>query len=229
MSAVDLEIAGQTIQLLPGYAAFWKDQKTLLIADLHLGRSGVFHSQSLALPEGADAADLARLSALIQQSGAERLFILGDLFHARAGMTEETRAGLDAWLSAQSISVGLVEGNHDRRSRPYGLSESIDVFEEDLIEAPFRFAHEPSKADGLYTMAGHLHPGMRLRDAAGCSHRTKAFWRTEHFLVLPAFGALTSFASVPPEQEGVFYPCSLEAVYSLPRTDLTSKLRSSGN
>lgn len=226
--SLELNIAGQHIWLLPGYAAWWAERKTLLVADLHLGRSGAFRQAGLGLPEGADAEDLARLSALISQHNAERLLILGDLFHARAGMTRETTTGFDAWLGRQTIPVCLIEGNHDRRSRPYGLSAPLQIVEDCLVESPFCFAHEPVAKDGLFTIAGHLHPGVRLKDAAGCTHRSKSFWKTDALLVLPAFGSLTSGASLPGRSDGRHYPCTLEAVFPPPGQRHRSKLQSEG-
>lgn len=216
MSGVDLNIRGQTIRLLPGFAAYWIERRTLLVADLHLGRSGAFRASALSLPTGSDADDLHRLNAHIENTSAARVVILGDLFHERSGMTDDTRALLDAWLRATPSEVWLVEGNHDRRCRPYGLTASMRVFECAVTDGPFQFAHEPQSTGGAFTLCGHLHPGVGLRDAAGCRHRAKAFWRRADALVLPAYGALTSHAAVPTEPGSRLYPVTLDEVLALP-------------
>jgi len=232
MTGVDLDNRGQTIRLLPGFAAYWVERRTLLVADLHLGRSGAFRASSLALPTGSDADDLRRLSAHLLATSAERVIILGDLFHDRAGMTADTRALVDDWLTNAPAEVWLVEGNHDRRCRPYGLSAPLRICPNAIIDGPFQFTHDPqptanangphhpssehSEAPGAFTICGHLHPGVTLKDAAGCRHRAKAFWRREHSLVLPAYGALTSHAAVPDEPNSRLYPVTNDEVLELP-------------
>ena len=77
------------IVLLPGRAAFLPATRTLLVADVHLGKAATFRAAGMPVPEGSAQADLARLCGLVEQSAAARLIVLGDLFHARRGATEQ--------------------------------------------------------------------------------------------------------------------------------------------
>ena len=66
-------------------------------------------------------------------------------------------------------------------------------------------AHDPVKAIGVYTLAGHVHPCVRLEGAAYVSHRLPSFWFGESVGVLPAFGSFTGCARIlPEEQDHVF-------------------------
>jgi len=210
-----IEIAQQTLRLLPGGAAHWTDRDTLLAADIHLGRSAAFRRQAIYLPHGAESADLAKLAALVRKTSAKRLIILGDLFHAREGMSADTLTRFGEWLEGLPCQVVLVEGNHDRRARRYRDDWPLTIHRDPLIEPPFVLAHEPEASPDGYVLAGHLHPGVKVRDAAGCAHRAKAFWQTGDFLVLPAFGATTSAGAIPRAPGHRLFVCTDELVAPL--------------
>jgi len=81
-------------------------------ADLHLGKAATFRRAGIPVPEGTSARDLARLATLVRDTGADRLLILGDLFHARVGCTERvlseftaTRRSFPRTRVTRSISV----------------------------------------------------------------------------------------------------------------------------
>src|SRR5947208_5965652 len=110
-------IAGETVRFLPERVLFWERTATLLAADVHVGKGAAFRAAALPLPGGTTAADLDRLADLIVRHQARRLFLLGDLVHARAGLTPNTLAALAAWRDRlPSVEIILVRGNHDRRS-----------------------------------------------------------------------------------------------------------------
>jgi hypothetical protein len=90
----------------------------LLVADLHLGKELVFRKSGLAIPEGATQETLERLDRLLEATSARNLWILGDLFHARSGLSEQLEQWLVAWRQRQeAITIELVAGNHDRGTR----------------------------------------------------------------------------------------------------------------
>ncbi|MEO1319127.1 MAG: metallophosphoesterase, partial [Pseudomonadota bacterium] len=160
--AVDVDVAGETLALLPERAAFWSARRTLIVADWHLGKAAVFGSRGLAIPDGDMARDFDTLRGLLGAYAPERLLVLGDLMHAPPRPGDDWPQQLADWLRAfPDLDFVVVAGNHDRvpaNALPAGLGARIDWHDDHLDEGPFRFAHEPEAAAGRYVLAGHLHP-----------------------------------------------------------------------
>ncbi|MDA1039403.1 MAG: ligase-associated DNA damage response endonuclease PdeM [Planctomycetota bacterium] len=192
------------IMLLPGRAALLPASATLLIADLHLGKAATFRKAGIPIPEGSAQRDLARLTDLVARHAVRRLLILGDLFHARTGCTDQVQAEFAATRAKLAeTEVVLVLGNHDR---PLGLlpaSLGIDAIVTELNEPPLRFVHEPATtiaAAGrdLFTIGGHLHPTVSIRSPSGDRIADRCFVTEPATLVLPAFGSFTGGHRITP-------------------------------
>ncbi len=185
------------IVLLPGRAAWLPASRSLLVADLHLGKAATFRHAGIPVPEGSAQADLARLERLVSESQARRLIILGDLFHARSGCTEQVFAEFAAARARMAATeVLLVVGNHDRTIGRLPPALGIDSCFRTLDEPPFHFVHEPATDlpephRTAFTIAGHLHPTLSIRGPAGDRIAERCFVAEEDVLVLPAFGSFT--------------------------------------
>jgi DNA ligase-associated metallophosphoesterase len=185
------------IVLLPGRAALVPTSATLLVADLHLGKAAAFRKAGIPVPEGSAQRDLARLADLVVRHAARRVLVLGDLFHARSGCTEQVRAEFAATRARLTgTDVVLVLGNHDRPLGPLPATLGIDAIVPTLDEPPFHFVHEP--ATGLapagrdvFTVGGHLHPTVSIRSPSGDRIADRCFVAEPATLVLPAFGSFT--------------------------------------
>lgn len=203
--ALALELAGETLWLLPQRALCWPARRTLVVADLHFGKDDVFRRAGLAIPEGAAAEDLARLEALLQATRSERLLVLGDFLHGDLQPGDAFPPRFAAWRAAhRELAVVVVAGNHDRHARRDGAPPvALDVqwATGPLHEAPFAFTHDPdAPTDGpaAFSIAGHLHPVALLPARGGPRLRVPVFWRRRATLVLPAFGRLTGGQRVQP-------------------------------
>jgi len=202
-----LTLADQHLRLLACPAALWVQQRTLLVSDLHLGKDHAFRAHGLAVPHGVTGRTLDRLSAAIDAHAPERLVILGDLLHSRAGTTGDTLDALARWRRAHAeLDVLLVRGNHDLAAGDPPASLGLEVVPEPASLAPFTLSHdpdaaEPSGAVPRPAMAGHIHPAVRLRSrpgaAAGSCH-APCFWLRGRTLILPAFGGFTGTHRVRP-------------------------------
>lgn len=201
--AVDVDVAGETLLLLPERAAAWPAMRTLIVADWHLGKAAVFGSRGLAIPDGDTTRDFETLRRLIARHAPERLLVLGDLMHAPPRPGDDWPQQLAAWLAGfPGLEFSVVAGNHDRvpaSALPAGLDARIRWYDDHLDEGPFRFAHEPEAADGRYVLAGHLHPTRRLVMGAD-RVRAPAFWFRDHWAVLPAYGGFTGGMNIKPER-----------------------------
>jgi DNA ligase-associated metallophosphoesterase len=192
------------IVLLPGRAALVPASATLLVADLHLGKAAAFRKAGIPVPEGSAQRDLARLADLVVRHAVGRLLVLGDLFHARSGCTEQVRAEFAATRARLTgTEVVLVLGNHDRPLGPLPATLGIDAVVPALDEPPFHFVHEP--ATGLapagrdvFTIGGHLHPTVSIRSPSGDRIADRCFVAEPAALVLPAFGSFTGGHRITP-------------------------------
>ena len=193
------------IVLTPGRAAYLPASATLLVADLHMGKEATFRHKGIPVPDGSATKDLARLTMLVAETQARRLLILGDLFHARSGCTEEVFARFATTRTGFSgTEVLLVAGNHDRSIGRLPVGIGIDSVLRTHDEPPFHFVHEPGTPlsephrEEPFTVAGHLHPTLAIRSPSGDRIAGRCFVAEPGFLVLPAFGSFTGGHRIRP-------------------------------
>ena len=199
MSEVCLQLAGEDVALLPERALFWSRTRTLIAADLHWGKSTSFRAAGIPVPEGTTLDDLIRLDSALVRTGADRLIVLGDLFHARAGrIATRTLAELRQWRCECDVEVLLVRGNHDRHAGDPPDDLRINCVNAPAFVPPFVLRHEPARSPEGYTLAGHLHPGLVLTGPALQVERLPCFLLGPQVAVLPAFGSFTGFARLVP-------------------------------
>ena len=197
---VGLRLAGEDLVLLPERALFWPRTATLVVADLHWGKAATFRAAGIPIPTGTTGEDLARLDGALQRTGADRLIVLGDLFHARAGrIATRTLAELRAWRATQpSVEMLLVRGNHDRHAGDPPEDLRINSVNAPAFVPPFILRHEPASSPQGYTLSGHVHPGLVLCGRALQRERLPCFLVGERTAVLPAFGSFTGLGIVSP-------------------------------
>ena len=195
------EVAGQALELWAQRALGWPAQRTLFIADMHLGKPATFRSAGIPVPEATTHADLARLGTTLDASGTERLIVLGDLVHARAGWCDETIEAVSAWRATRpGLEIVLVRGNHDRGAGDPPASWKMRCVSGPVPEGPFVLAHEPCDDERGHVLCGHLHPAARLVGAGSSSLRAPCFWVSPTRTVLPAFGTFTGAKVVTPRR-----------------------------
>ena len=187
-----IEIAGEELCLLPGRGVFWGRESLLMVADWHLGKAATFRAAGIGLPDGDLDEELVRLEEMLDQTGAEELVILGDLAHARAGLSKSLVSHVADWVGSAGIRAGLVAGNHDLAA---GLGRTgfpgIEWLGDKVERDPFVLQHAPGKDGAGYVFAGHLHPAVQLGEGKRGGLRAPCFWFGQHGAVLPAFGGFT--------------------------------------
>ncbi len=212
-----ITVAGEVLQLLAERAVFWPRRSTLFVADMHFGKASAFRAAGLAVPEGALADDLKRLSRAIERTGAERVIILGDALHARSGLAESLLAAVTRWrLEHTRQRFVVVRGNHDRHAGDPPPEWGMVCVEAPYIEPPFALCHVPGTLPNYYTLAGHVHPAMRLRGRAGLSERLLCFVVGTRRMILPAFGSFTGSATVQPESDDRIYAIAGDVLVEIP-------------
>lgn len=204
------------VTLLSGHGVLIEATGTLVVSDIHLGKSATFRSRGIPIPEGDTCHDLANLSRLILDTQAKQLVIAGDLFHAKQGMSPHVMECIREWAAELSIPATLTEGNHDRKPLLSELSLPLEILPFIDIEG-IRITHDPGDLhDDTAGIAGHLHPGAKVVESPRRSLRVPAFYlKHPHHLVLPAFSRFTGMHMIRPDPKDKFYIPLAEKVVEL--------------
>ncbi|ESH86091.1 DEAD/DEAH box helicase [Cupriavidus sp. HPC(L)] len=216
-SARQVEVAGETLWLLPERALWWPAAAMLLVADVHFGKAAAYRALGQPVPAGTTRDNLARLADLAARYPARELVFLGDFLHARASRTPAVLAALADWRRGlpSTLRCTLVRGNHDARAGDPPPSLDITVVSEPWRRGPFALCHLPGAANGGYELAGHLHPAYTLR-AGSDSVRLPCFVFDAHAGILPAFGAFTGHAPVRRAPDRRLYVIGDDRVWAVP-------------
>lgn len=203
---VHYKIQQQNLWLSPERVIFWEEEKTLVLSDLHIGKTGHFRKSGIAVPAAVLKNDLQRLFHQVQHFQPGKLVVVGDFFHSSANKE------LDFFLKWRndhpSLDIILVKGNHDILDTTWYEQAGITVCNDQLHMHEFCFVHDVNDVrslPGCYAFSGHIHPGIYIRGLGRQALRFPCFYFGEDYAVLPAFGGFTGVALIDPkENENVF-------------------------
>ncbi|MFM2310204.1 MAG: hypothetical protein RLY87_2326 [Chloroflexota bacterium] len=161
---------------------WWPQQKTLFLADLHLGR---------ALPsDGAEALlhhTLTRISTAIKRYNASRVVILGDMFHMKRHYNQELLQRVRDWRETiRPTDMMLVRGNHERVLGDPPAELDITCVDPGYCEDTVTFLHEPRVTES-FTLCAHLHPNILVPSQRVAAEAVPCFVLGTSYIVLPAF------------------------------------------
>jgi DNA ligase-associated metallophosphoesterase len=143
VSAV-IEWGGEAIELRPERAALLCTHRTLLVADVHLGKARAFRQQGVPVPGGTTQETLARLDALVRATAAERVVFLGDLLHSRHAQGSAALAEFARWRAAHAqLALTLVRGNHDAHAGDPPATLGIQAVDEPFPLGTLALCHHP--------------------------------------------------------------------------------------
>lgn len=200
-------IKDQTFWLSPESCLFWEEEKSLIVSDIHFGKSGHFRKEGIGIPQAVFKEDLQRLFAQIQFFKPKHLLVVGDFFHSKMNneilLFEKWRKDLPA------LPVHLVKGNHDILAESWYADNHIQLHQEELNISNFTFVHEQtartadddSVSKTSYTFSGHVHPGISIQGMGRQSLRFPCFYFSESHAILPAFGRFTGLHSIKPKKK----------------------------
>jgi DNA ligase-associated metallophosphoesterase len=202
--AIPYHIRGQQLWLSPHRCLFWEEEKSLILSDLHFGKTGHFRKAGIAVPPAVYREDLLRLLSLIQYFQPRQLLVVGDLFHSRENKELDLfRRWRDDF---PDLGIRLVLGNHDILREDWYEKAGIDVTRDLLRMGEFAFVHDISTVEGgvagrPYFFSGHLHPGIRIRGMGKQCLQFPCFYFGGEYAILPAFGLFTGTVSIEPGAE----------------------------
>jgi DNA ligase-associated metallophosphoesterase len=197
-AGLDFNFLEQDLVLIPQKAIYWKQQKALIAADVHLGKVGHFRKAGIAVPRDMEQSDLSALSDLIFEYHPEKLIFLGDLFHSDMNADWEW---LRLWRQQfPKLEILLIRGNHDIIHDSHYHQLNIALFDQ-LFIAPFLMLHHPLSDTELrnteaYIFCGHIHPGVLLSGRGRQSLTIPCFAFGNRQAVLPSFGRFTGKVAI---------------------------------
>lgn len=184
---------------------YWEQERTLIVADLHLGKTGHFRRSGIAMPQSVYKADLQRLIALLHLTGAKRLLIAGDLTHSSANRELEL---FRKWRNdLPGLQIDLVRGNHDILGPEWYHDCGITLHDREWRFGGFRFVHDPADAGSHeeFVFSGHVHPAITIRGGGRQSLTFPCFYYHGHQVWLPAFSHFTGTCQVRPNRSDTVY------------------------
>jgi len=189
---VPLSFANEEFALTGSNALYWPRESALLVADLHLEKASFYARHGQMLPPYDSRETLERLALAIRETGARRVFTLGDNFHDSEGADrlEPHAAGMLAALT-RAVDWVWITGNHDQtREARKGGEEAGELEIAGLV-----LRHEAKKGETRPELSGHFHPRLQLRVRDRSIRRPCAVvsesGESGGRMILPAFGALT--------------------------------------
>lgn len=196
---VTFTLAGAPVLADQSGAALLPDERTLVVADLHLEKGSAFAARGDAwLPPYDTGATLTRLERACRHYRPRRVVCLGDSFHDLGAAGRMAAADLARLRRlVQRHEWVWISGNHD----PAPPSELGGGIAEELSVGPLTLRHEA--ADGALPLfdssggevSGHFHP-----KAAVCTRARRisgrCFVTDGRRLILPAFGAFAGGLNV---------------------------------
>jgi uncharacterized protein len=213
---VSHKILDQQFWLTTERTMYWEEEKSLIVSDLHFGKTGHFRKSGIPIPASIYKEDLQRLFVQIQYFQPRELIVVGDLFHSR-----ENRE-LDLFLKWRfdflDVNFRLVRGNHDVLQGEWYENAGIQISPQTFSRQQFHFVHDIADhlsgktkfevtltSDHSYVFSGHIHPGIRIYGYGKQSLCFPCFYFGKKYAVLPAFSRFTGTAMIyPGAEEQVF-------------------------
>lgn len=168
-------------------ALFWPRHSALIVADLHFEKASWFAGAGQMLPPYDSRVTLDRIARLIEQTGAQALWCLGDNFHDEDGVDRLVWQDADHLRRlTRMLDWCWITGNHDPELRDnFGGRVVTEMVVDGLV-----FRHEADPSEQQPELSGHFHPKYRVH-IRGQSISRRCFVVAARKMILPAFGALT--------------------------------------
>jgi DNA ligase-associated metallophosphoesterase len=181
------DFCGHEFRFTSGRALYWPGEQALLVADLHLEKASFYEKHGQLLPPYDSRETLERLALAVRETGAKRVFALGDNFHDAKGVArlDPHAAGMLAALTRALDWVWII-GNHDGGNNEIAGGTLAD----EVATGGLVLRHKAQAGEERPELSGHFHPRLAL-SARGRRIARPCAVMSEHRLILPAFGALT--------------------------------------
>jgi len=180
-------------------ALFFKKQKILVLADVHLGYEEALNKSGVLIPRFQFKDTETRLEKILKVTKPKVVVINGDLKHEFGRISRQEWNDVYKFIDLilkYSPKMIFVKGNHDTVLKAIADKKGVDVvvnysFDDVIIE--HGDALNPLSKEVKTIVIGHEHPAVSLREG-GRVEKYKCFlrgkWKGRTLLVLPSFFSL---------------------------------------
>ena len=189
-------------------AFFWEEKSTLVVSDIHFGKVSHFRKHGAAVPQKAIHKNFDLLETIVHQFKPKTICFLGDLFHSSINTEWHL---FETWVTKTDAKLFLIAGNHDIISPLKYEALGIVVISE-IVTQGFLFTHHPEEREGLFNFAGHIHPSVKLKGSGKQFLKLACFFKSNHQMILPAFGEFTGTYSLQPTKDNEVYAITKDQV-----------------
>ncbi|WP_323677223.1 metallophosphoesterase [Halorubellus sp. PRR65] len=169
------------VEPVPGEPAAVVDadgRRVLAVADVHAGiESALRDERGVNLDSNADERR-ERLQALVADTAATELVVVGDLMHSIGGPGGAERGEIEVLVESIGVPVTVVKGNHDGDLGEWAAVDVTDATGVRIGDVGFAHGHTWPAPDVLradVVCVGHEHPQVRLTDEVG-GRRVERVW-----------------------------------------------------
>lgn len=202
----EINVFQTPLQLLPQKAVYVQSLDSLLVSDVHLGKSETFQAAGIPIANTVNQQTLERLRSLLQQYNPDQLFVLGDLFHSKFALVDEVLNEWKTFLTDIHSSVTLIVGNHDRHLVDQLQHLPMSFTTDSVALGRLILSHESQPKTDCLNICGHIHPCVRIKTKLD-NLRLPCFYldQTENVLTLPSFGEFTGGYEMPLKSGAIAY------------------------
>ncbi|MBL0314694.1 MAG: ligase-associated DNA damage response endonuclease PdeM [Flavobacteriales bacterium] len=199
LNHISILVHQEEFLLHPLRFVFRPKDKSLICADIHIGKGSHFRKNGIAIPRLVNKNNFWNLAAAFELFEPDHFVVLGDMVHSSEN--EEWSDMSDFLDNYPGMSRTLIRGNHeiehDRLYEKMGFDVSSS-FRKD----GFAFIHDEAdrQEDDAFTFSGHIHPAVSLYGQGRQHLKVACFWLKPDGLVLPAFGTFTGSAAIRPKK-----------------------------
>ncbi|MCJ8153401.1 ligase-associated DNA damage response endonuclease PdeM [Chryseobacterium sp. SSA4.19] len=208
----NITVQNEIFTLTNQRALFWKEQKALVLSDLHIGKTAHFRKNGIALANQIMKNDLERLSILIEYFQPEKFLVVGDLLHA--GDNSDVDEFCNWRNQYPDLQFYLIEGNHDRISKNLEAKLCLNSRSKSLELNELVFVHDFEEKQSKLQVTGHIHPGFVIHSAVK-KIKLPCFVLTDNQLLLPAFSEFTGLDTKNLPKNGRFYVFTDAEIYEI--------------
>lgn len=207
-----IQVRRQNFILTNQRALFWKEEKALILSDLHIGKTAHFRKNGIALANQIMKNDLERLSILIEYFRPEKFIVVGDLLHAGDNSDVDEFC---TWRNRYNeLQFHLIEGNHDKISKKLESKLCLNFKSESLEIHDFLLIHDFEKKQEKFQITGHIHPGFVINSPVK-KIKLPCFVVTENQILLPAFSEFTGLDTKNLPKKGRFFVFTNAEIYEI--------------
>ena len=210
----DITIQDEVLTLTNQRALYWKAEKTLVVSDLHIGKTAHFRKAGIPIPSNILDSDLKRLQNLIDHFDVEIILVVGDLFHA------ENNTDIDQFQTFindnATVNFELIKGNHDRLKDSFYQGMGIAVYKTHKDIGKFRFVHDEQHCGTqTFCISGHTHPGVTIKGRGKVFIKLPCYEVSDQRLILPAFSEFTGLNTKRTVADAICYGFTDKSVFAI--------------